>query len=424
MFQGRKIITLLISVLAAVVLWLYVVTNVTPERDFRVSSVHVSIDGMSALEERGLVITKQSDDEIDLDIRTSRDNLSKLNKSSIRINADVSKIREPGSYTLNTVVTFPDTVRTSAVVILQKSEITITVEQLQKQSFNIQLKTTGDVMDGFLFDKANAVLDPMQVVVTGLEEDIAKIADVVVNYDVSNLIETAYPTVSLLFLDEEGNEIEFSEHTSFSVTDTRLTLPVYRTREIQLALDYLEGGGVKASNVKLTFDPASSIRVMGTADVIDALDDSLVLGTVDLAKIPDEYEQTFSLDVLPAGVNNISGIKDVTAIIKLTGVSTDTIDVSDIRLKNLKPDYEVKLATLTASVTVKGSTEEIEELKKAKDSGIYIEVDLEDYQSQTGAFTVSGRVVNVNHPELLVKSTVDIGVVITYIPEHPDQTPE
>lgn len=424
MFQGRKIITLLISVLAAVVLWLYVVTNVTPERDFRVSSVPVSIDGMSALEERGLVITKQSDDEIDLDIRTSRDNLSKLNKSSIRINADVSKIREPGSYTLNTVVTFPDTVRTSAVVILQKSEITITVEQLQKQSFNIQLKTTGDVMDGFLFDKANAVLDPMQVVVTGLEEDIAKIADVVVNYDVSNLIETAYPTVSLLFLDEEGNEIEFSEHTSFSVTDTRLTLPVYRTREIQLALDYLEGGGVKASNVKLTFDPASSIRVMGTADVIDALDDSLVLGTVDLAKIPDEYEQTFSLDVLPAGVNNISGIKDVTAIIKLTGVSTDTIDVSDIRLKNLKPDYEVKLATLTASVTVKGSTEEIEELKKAKDSGIYIEVDLEDYQSQTGAFTVSGRVVNVNHPELLVKSTVDIGVVITYIPEHPDQTPE
>lgn len=424
MFQGRKIITLLISVLAAVVLWLYVVTNVTPERDFRVSSVPVSIDGMSALEERGLVITKQSDDEIDLDIRTSRDNLSKLNKSSIRINADVSKIREPGSYTLNTVVTFPDTVRTSAVVILQKSEITITVEQLQKQSFNIQLKTTGDVMDGFLFDKANAVLDPMQVVVTGLEEDIAKIADVVVNYDVSNLIETAYPTVSLLFLDEEGNEIEFSEHTSFSVTDTRLTLPVYRTREIQLALDYLEGGGVKASNVKLTFVPASSIRVMGTADVIDALDDSLVLGTVDLAKIPDEYEQTFSLDVLPAGVNNISGIKDVTAIIKLTGVSTDTIDVSDIRLKNLKPDYEVKLATLTASVTVKGSTEEIEELKKAKDSGIYIEVDLEDYQSQTGAFTVSGRVVNVNHPELLVKSTVDIGVVITYIPEHPDQTPE
>ena len=424
MFQGRKIITLLISVLAAVVLWLYVVTNVTPERDFRVSSVPVSIDGMSALEERGLVITNQSDDELDLDIRTSRDNLSKLNKSSIRINADVSKIREPGSYTLNTVVTFPDTVRTSAVVILQKSEISITVEQLQKQSFNIQLKTTGDVTDGFIFDKANAVLDPMQVVVTGLEEDIAKIADVVVNYDVSNLIETAYPTVSLLFLDEKGKEIEFSEHTSFSVTDTRLTLPVYRTREIQLGLEFREGGGVKAANAEVTFEPVSSIRVMGTADVIDALDDSFVLGTVDLAEIQDQYEQTFLLDVLPAGVKNISGYEKVTAVITLTGVSTDTIDVSDIRLKNRQTDYEVKLATLTASVKVKGSTEEIEELKKAKDNGIYIEVDLEDYQSQTGAFTVSGRVVNENHPELLVEGTVDIGVVITYIPEHPDQTPE
>ena len=54
MFQGHKLITLLISLIGAVVLWIYVVTQIKPQTDFPVSSIPISINDR-ALEERGLL---------------------------------------------------------------------------------------------------------------------------------------------------------------------------------------------------------------------------------------------------------------------------------------------------------------------------------------------------------------------------------
>ena len=59
MFRGHRIVTMLVSLLAAVLLWLYVVTVVAPETTTRVSEIPISIDGTFGLEERGLKITAQ-----------------------------------------------------------------------------------------------------------------------------------------------------------------------------------------------------------------------------------------------------------------------------------------------------------------------------------------------------------------------------
>ncbi|MBQ2597504.1 MAG: hypothetical protein II581_06335, partial [Oscillospiraceae bacterium] len=99
--QGRKIVTLLISLLAASALWLYVVTSVAPEATARISDIPVTVDGSIVLEERGLIITEQQTESIWLELSSSRINLAKLNSSSIRIAADASKIRAEGTYELS-----------------------------------------------------------------------------------------------------------------------------------------------------------------------------------------------------------------------------------------------------------------------------------------------------------------------------------
>ena len=59
MFRGHKFFTMLISLLGAVLLWLYVVTEVKPQTDFRVGAIPIGIIDRT-LEERGLIITAQS----------------------------------------------------------------------------------------------------------------------------------------------------------------------------------------------------------------------------------------------------------------------------------------------------------------------------------------------------------------------------
>ncbi len=425
MFQGRKIITLLVSLLAAVLLWLYVVTTITPETDVRVASIPISINGVSVLEERGLVITEQSDEDLDLDIRTARDNLSKLNAATIRVNADVSNIREPGSYKLDCVVTFPDTVRSSNVEILRKSELVVTVERLENITLDVKFYREGSGKDGFVIEDTKVVMEPKQVVVTGLEEELDQIAEVAVFFDGSNLEETVTQTVPLHFLNENKEEVSFSEHTSSSATETVMTLPVYRIEEIPLTVNLKQGGGVTAANANVKLNP-SSIHVKGSKEKMAELegllrDGSLVVGDVDLSTVPDSSEEVmmkFPLE-LPEGIINInenvneSGLQEVSVEITLTGVSTDSIEITDIRLSNAPAEMESKNLTKRASVAVRGSTEEIDKIKNDADNGFYIEVDLADYQDQKGTFTVTGKVVNKKYPLLSVQESVDISVEIS-----------
>lgn len=426
MFQGRKIFTLLISLLAAVLLWLYVVTTVTPETDVRVSSIPISINGMSVLEERGLVITEQNDKDLDLDLRTARDNLSKLNASTIRVNADASNIREPGSYKLDCVVTFPDTVRSSNVEILRKSELVVTVERLDYKTFDVQFYQEGSAKEGFVIEDANVVMEPKQVVVTGLEEELNQIKEVAVFYDGSNLEETVTQSVQLHFLDENNEDVSFSEHTSASATETVLTLPVYRIEKIPLKVNLVKGGGVTPDNANVELDPPS-IHVKGPKEKMEELNGHLedgyfVVGDVDLSKVPDSSKEVMKFPlVLPEGIININentsegGLQEVSVEIKLTGVSKDSIEITDIRLSNAPAEMESTNLTKRASVTVRGSTEEIDKIKKDANNGFYIVVDLAAYadQNQKGKFVVSGKVVNENYPLLSVQESVNITVEIS-----------
>ena len=93
MSRRRKLVTMLVSLLGAILLWLYVVSTVAPEVTTRVSAIPINLDGSIVLEERNLIITGCSAETLSLELSTSRVNLSKLNADSIRVNADASKIR-------------------------------------------------------------------------------------------------------------------------------------------------------------------------------------------------------------------------------------------------------------------------------------------------------------------------------------------
>ena len=152
------------------------------------------------------------------------------------------------------------------------------------------------------------------------------------------------------------------------------------------------------------------------------MDDTLVVGTVDLSEVSSLEVIPYNLE-LPAGVANISGETQAIATIRLSGVSMDVISVSDIRLINVPEGYEAEATTRTVQVSVRGSTEEIRVIRESRDNGIYVLVDLAEH-NQTGAFTLSGQVVNSTHPGVGVSESAEIGVVITQKPEGSEEPTE
>ena len=214
----------------------------------------------------------------------------------------------------------------------------------------------------------------------------------------------------MVFLTEDNEAVEFSEATSANATQVNLSLQVLRTKELALTVKTVEGGGVRNDDVQISLS-VESIKVKGTAEVIDALEDSFIIGTVDLASVEDREERIFNL-TLPVGVTNMSGETEVTALIQVTGAKSDQIYVSDIQIINPPEGYNVELSTRTARVKVRGRTEEIQEIKTNNENGIFIQVDLADY-TQTGTFTVPGKVINRTHPAVSTADSVEIDIVIS-----------
>ncbi len=420
MFQGRKLITMLVSLLAAVLLWLYVVTSVAPQANKRVSGIPVTIDeGNNTFEERGLIVTAQDISTVSLELTSSRSNLSKLDKNTINVNADASKIRNPGSYPLSCSVEWPDTVRSADVDLVRMSTetINITVARLDQKTLPIDFEWQGSVKEGYFFDAENVAIDPYEVTVVAPDYEIAQLSKAVIRYDITDMNQEEKVSVPVLFLDEAGNELELSEFATVKLknndvknAEVSLTLPILRTRKIQLAVELNPGGGVTEDNAVVTLTPAY-INVIGTAEQVEAMEDTLTVGTIDLAGIIDKDDFNFSL-TLPVGVKNMGGETEVAASVELVGLTTDTISVSDIRTENAPEGYSIEITTRTVQVTVRGSKVDVTRLKNNRRHGIYILVDLQNYD-QKGAFSVTGQVINEKNPQIGVMDTVEIGIVIS-----------
>ena len=420
--KSRKVVTMLISLLAAVLLWLYVVTAIAPEVTTNVSNIPINIDGTVILDNRNLMIVDQDVTSVALDISTSRANVSKLNANSIRVNANAGSLDHPGQFPLSCTVIYPDTVRDSEVstVRISPAVVNVTVAEKKEISLPVKLNWTGSMKEGFLFDTENVEIEPRSVTVSGPAEEIAKIAECEVDYDVTSLEDSVVETVPLSFRDAEGEILELSELITVSDTQASVTLPVLRTKTLSLKLELREGGGVTAENAEITLTP-ETITVKGAAEVINALPDELVVGELDLATVEERETRSYNL-TLPSNVTNSSGETSVSADIRIKGVRTDAISVSNIQLVNVAAGYQVEASTRTARVTVRGSIEEIRKLKQKTDSGVYIVVDFSNYDyERIGAFTVAGRVVNESYPSVSMPETVEIDVVVSRLDGSPPE---
>ena len=171
--KSQKAIYIIISVLIAVVFWLYVDNTGTNERDIRLSNVPITFVGEEdELADRGLMLVSGDDTTIDLRLRGRRQVISRINRNNIRIEVDVSNIVSTGSHTLNYTIIYPSNVSASSVTVVSASLYTVTVEvgELHSKTIDIVTDINGSVAEGYMLHECTVT--PETLVISGTEEDI------------------------------------------------------------------------------------------------------------------------------------------------------------------------------------------------------------------------------------------------------------
>lgn len=98
--KKSKLITMAISLLAAICLWIYVVTVVNPEGTTTISNIPVTFSGAEVLrEDQGLVLSGDYQDMVTVSFTGKNSDMKKLeqNKEEISAVVDVSRSAARGT---------------------------------------------------------------------------------------------------------------------------------------------------------------------------------------------------------------------------------------------------------------------------------------------------------------------------------------
>ena len=283
----------------------------------------------------------------------------------------------------------------------------MTVSRIETKTLPMELRWTGQIQDGYLFDEGQVAFSPESITLQGPDYEVNEVTHVVANYDISDLTETVSMQVKPIFLDELGNEITLSDLTTVSSSEIDMTVPISRYKDLALIVDLTYGAGINESNASVTLDH-DTIRVSGDADVIDALSDSLQIGSIDLTQAENNDEIVFTLN-LPSGVQNISGESAIVATVHFTGLEKRTFEVTDIVLENVPEGFDVDLTTRTVSVELRGSRNV---LLKIDEEDLHIIADLSNI-SQSGSQKIKVTVVIDGDPDVGVVGEVEIAITVS-----------
>lgn len=229
----------IVSVIIAIVIWIYVVYEVNPMYETWVTDIPVKCTNISSLFDDGsLVITGDNENlikggsTISLRVKGKRSVVSSLEKKNFSCSLDMLTVTEDGTYTLK-----PNIDSDISGIEIVKSEpykFEITAQNIEQRDIKVKVKTQGTLPEGFTIDDVKVHNETVKI--TGASSVIDKVnkAEIVFDYDALD-VKDSEKTYKISFLDKEGNEIDSSRFKK-TVEYAKLTFNLYTTKEVTVLL--------------------------------------------------------------------------------------------------------------------------------------------------------------------------------------------
>lgn len=378
-----KATSVLLSLIIAFGLWLYVVTNVSQEADYTIYNVPVVMEGEALLNERNLMITSVSADDVDLTLFGNRSELAKINSGNTVLKVNLSEIYEPQEKkVLPYTPIYPTDVAGSSLTIQSghPANIYVTVEARRNKPVPVEVVWIGSTPEGFMSDRENRVLDHSSVTVVGPASVADLIEKAVIEVDLNEQRESISQDYRYTLCDAEGNAVD-AELITTNVEDIHLDVKIQQVKEVKLTAEVVYGGGATEKNTLVTIDPAT-IRLSGGGAVLEELGDSISLGKIDLSTI--ERSQKLTLPItLPEGVTNLSNITEAAVDVKFSGLLVKDFEVETIEAVYVPEGMQVDIMEKKLTVTLRGPAAE---LMKITEDDITIRADFTDAVTGTSTF--------------------------------------
>ncbi len=378
----NKIWTVVLSVLIAFGMWLYVITVESPGSTETKYNIPVVFEGETLLRERGLIITSTTDVDVDITLSGNRSDLKLVDASNTAIKVDLTKIYDPGKHELDYTVSYPGSVASNAFTEENRypSRIQLTVEKLDIREIPVVVTYTGKMSDEYIADKSNAVLSSQNIVVSGPQSVVERIARAEILVDLTDATESISRSYRYTLQDRDGLPVD-AELITVNTEEVHLDLKIQMMKFLKLVVTIVDGGGATKETSTYEIKPGQ-IQISGSEAALESLGDELNLGTINLADYAEDAAITLPLN-LPDTVTNHSNIEEAVVELKFVGLATKSITVDRIELVNIPEGMEAELITERITVSLRGP---IAVIAKLTGDDITVTVDMSEAMEGTSTY--------------------------------------
>lgn len=396
----NKFLTFLLSLVLAFGLWFYVITVISPNSE-ETYYVPVIMEGERVLNEKGMMLTSDTNQTVTLQLSGNRTDLNKLNNSNINVIVDLTRIYEPGNKMLQYSVSYPGDIPDNAVEVqsMSPSRLYVSIEEKVTKNVPVKIAYSGSVKDGYITDKENAILNYPTVAITGPSSIMEQIDAAYIAVNLSGRSESISEDYKFTLCNKEGQPVDLQGLVTTTVTEVRLDLKIELVKELELLLEVIDGGGATEETSLIKIDPGV-IRVSGSELLLNKLD-SIILGQINLGELTQDTKLEFPIE-LPEGITNLSGMDKAVVNVSFPKLQKREFTVTNIQAVNIPEGMEADIFNEALTVVLRGPSAEISAMTA---NDIVVTVDFRDVEM--GTATIKATIV-------ISEKYADVGAIGTY----------
>ena len=371
----------IISLLSAIVLWMYVMAVVDPEDTKLYENIPITITNLNEIKDLGLVVDPDDNLVTSVYIKGKLSDLQKISANNIDVYGTVSNPIE-GQNQLYLRASVNDKVTTE----FKSDTIVINLEKSIEEEKNITVNITGVYKDNV--DKVD--LDKTKVVVSGPRSSVDSVKYVQATFDANKeSVDTKSTELELKALDSEMNEVD---HVTLEFNKVTAKVSYLQQKQVKINPIFSSNESNLVQDQDFTIIP-SEINIKGKSDVINNID-SINTKIINVDELGTN-NKIVDLDI-PDGINADKDSVTIKLINKnKTKNSTFVYSGDDISLLNNEEDVSINDFEIPDDIIVK--------IQYDNDSDRISKNDLKLYLDLSEGI-VSGTRYAITHNDINVKS--------------------
>lgn len=371
----------IISLLSAIVLWMYVMAVVDPEDTKLYENIPITITNLNEIKDLGLLVDPDDNLVTSVYIKGKLSDLQKISANNIDVYGTVSNPIE-GQNQLYLRASVNDKVTTE----FKSDTIVINLEKSIEEEKNITVNITGVYKDNV--DKVD--LDKTKVVVSGPRSSVDSVKYVQATFDANKeSVDTKSTELELKALDSEMNEVD---HVTLEFNKVTAKVSYFQQKQVKINPIFSSNESNLVQDQDFTIIP-SEINIKGKSDVINNID-SINTKIINVDELGTN-NKIVDLDI-PDGINADKDSVTIKLINKnKTKNSTFIYSGDDISLLNNEEDVSINDFEIPDDIIVKIQYDNNSDRISKNDLKLYLDL---------SEGIVSGTRYAITHNDINVKS--------------------